>query len=96
MPQFINFIIYKSFFTYISVCGWNIRFGLIIIVVRDKIIYGIVRKKLAEFIAKLCRKGFIMRDNQSRLLNFLNNICDRKCFPASGYTQKRLMRKTIF
>ena len=95
MAKLIYFIIYWKFFFNISVRTCNICFRLIIVIIWNKIVYWIIRKKFSKFIAKLSCKGFIVSNNKSWSLNFFNNICHSKSLTASGNTQEHLCSKPI-
>ena len=83
MAQFIYFVVYRKVFFYIRVGLRNVRFGLIIIVVRNKIFNPVFREKFAQFVAKLRGERFVVRYNQSGALNVLNNVSHGKSFTAA-------------
>ena len=60
MAQLIYFIVYCRILFNISVAARYIRFGLVVVVIRNKILLRILGEKLAELTAKLCGKGFIV------------------------------------
>src|SRR3989338_2102859 len=88
VAKFINFIVYYPLFTYVSFGCWNIRFWLIVLVIRNKIVNCIVWKKFAKLITKLSGQSFVVRDDQRGLLDSLNDISDCKSFTGSSNTQK--------
>ena len=90
MAQLINFIIDRGILFDIGIRTWYIRFGLIIIIIADEILHRIFGEELLQLVIKLCRKGFIMRNDQSRLLDFLNDICHREGFARACYPQQSL------
>lgn len=53
-------------------------------------------KKLAELVRKLGRQGFIVGDDERRLLDLLNYVRDREGLSGAGHAQKGLMHKTAF
>ena len=50
-----------------------------------------MRKKFLEFLKKLGRQGFIVRNYQSRPLEFFYDRSDGKCFAGTRNAQKRLV-----
>ena len=59
MAQFINIVVDRGIFFDIGVRGRYVGFWLIVIVVTDKILHGIVGKKLSKFAVELSCKGLI-------------------------------------
>ena len=80
----------------IGICGRDIGLWLVIVVIGNKILYRVVRKKLAELGAKLCGQRFIVRQHQRRAVGVRNNIRHRKSFAAAGNAQHRLRRVPFF
>ncbi len=54
--QPVYFIVDGEIFLDKRICRWNVRFGLIIIVIGNKKLDGIIRKKLLELAEELCGK----------------------------------------
>ena len=68
----------------------DIRFGLIIIEVRDKILNGIFRKEIPKLSTQLSRQRLIMSQHQSRLLNDLNNPSHSHGLATAGNAKQSL------
>ena len=90
MAQLINFIIDRGILFDIGIRTWYIRFGLIIIIIADEILHRIFGEELLQLVIKLCRKGFIVCNDQGWLLDFLNDICHGKGFAGARNPQQSL------
>ena len=71
----------------VSIGGSNVGFGLVIIVIRNKIFDGIVGKKAFKLAIKLCGKGFVMAQNQNGAVELGNHVGNRKGFARASYAQ---------
>ena len=91
MTQLVYLIIYSRVLFNIAVCRWDISLRLIIIVIADKIFNGIMRKKLLEFRAELCRKYFVVRKNKRRAVHSCNDICHRKRLAGACNAEQSLL-----
>ena len=97
MAQLINFIIDRGILFDIGIRTGYIRLRLIIVIIADEILHRIFGEKLLQLVIKLCRKGFIVRNDQGRLLDFLNDICHgkgfaRTCNPQQGLEFQALLK----
>ena len=90
MTKSIYFFVYCSLFLDITISFRNISFWLIIIIIRNKIMNRILRKKFFKLKRKLSSKSFVMCNYKCWFLNFLNNICHCKCFSTSSNSPKSL------
>src|SRR3990167_8926089 len=96
MAQAVNFLVNGGLFFNVSVSLRNISFGLIVIVVRDKIMHGVFRKELLEFAVELGGQSFIMGNYQGGFLNFFYNAGHGKSFARAGYAQQSLVAVAVF
>ena len=90
-PQFLYLLINTQIFLNISPCGSYIGFGLIIIIIRDKILYSIIRKKFFKLHKKLSRQSFIMSQNNRWSLDILYQISNSKGLPRARYPKQSLI-----
>ena len=60
MTHFINLVINRGVFFNKCICLSQVGFGLVIIVIANKISYRVIREKSFKLIVKLSREGFIM------------------------------------
>ena len=54
------------------------------VIVRDEILYRIVWKEALKFATQLCSQGFVVGDDQRRLLNAFDELRHGKGFPGTG------------
>ena len=87
---FYLFVNVGVFFDVHVLCG-HVGFRLVVVVEADEVLHAVVREELFEFSVKLRRQGFVMRDNQSGLLEFVDDVCHDEGFAASRYAQQRLL-----
>jgi len=80
VPKLVNLVINHRLFFYICIRSRNISLRLVIIVIRNEIVNGIIRKKFPKFISELGSQGFIVGDDQCRQANPCNHICQSKGF----------------
>ena len=59
--QAINLVIYRRLFLDVSVRSWHVSFGLVVVVVRDEIFYGVFWKEGFEFLIELRRERLVVR-----------------------------------
>ena len=72
--QFVYLLIDAKVLFYIGIGTWNVCLRLIIIIIGDKVLYGIVREKGLEFSVKLGGQGLVMAKDQGGTLQFFNHI----------------------
>ena len=90
MAQAVDLIVDGAVFFNVGIGGRDICLGLIVVVVRHKILHRIVRKKLTELRAELGRQGFVVGQNQRGAVYPGNHVGHGKCFAATGYPQQGL------
>ena len=91
MTHFINLVIDRGVFFNKRICLSQVGFGLVIIVIADKIAYRVIGEKSFKLIVKLSREGFIMSQYQGWFLYPFDDIGDGKGFPRTCYSQKGLL-----
>ncbi len=52
IAEAVNFLVDLGFFFYVGVASWNIGFGLIVIIVRNKVVHRGIREKSVWSCAK--------------------------------------------
>ena len=65
----------------------DIGLGLIIVIVRDKILDGVVREKLFEFAIELGSQCFVVRHDNGGTLQGLHHVGHGERFARTGHTQ---------
>ena len=78
----------------------DVRFGLIIVVIGNKILDRVLGKEFPIFCIQLCGQGLIRGEDQSWSVRASDNIGNRESFPAPRGAQQYLMfiaaRKPLF
>ncbi len=69
---------------------------MIIIEITDEIFHGVVREKAFELGVELRSEGFIVRDNQGRLVDVFDRVGDCKGLAGAGHAEQRLMSRAGF
>ena len=95
VAQPVNLFVALRVFLNIHIILREIRFRLIIIEVRDKILHRVVREERLEFGIQLRNKRLVVRENQRRLLHALNHLRHRICFAGPGHAEQRLLRQAV-
>ena len=85
-PQLIQLFVDRKIFFNIGIADRHISFRLVIVVVRNKITYSILWKKLFEFPVKLRHQRLVVRKHQRGTLHILNDIGYSKGFSGSRNT----------
>src|SRR5438552_6716358 len=75
----------------VSVGAENVRFRLIIIEVADEIFDRVTREELFEFRVKLRRQRFVVRNDECRPVQLLDDVRYRESFSRTGDAEQRLM-----
>ncbi len=74
-----------------SIGGGDVGFGLVVIVIADKIFDGIVGKKAFEFAIELGGQRFVVGEDEGGALQLLDDIGHGKGFTGSGYAEQGLV-----
>ena len=78
---------------YISVGGWDVGLGLVVIVIGDEVLDGVVGEKLPEFAVQLGRQGLVMGQHQGRALDLLDDVGHGEGLARARDPQQRLERQ---
>src|SRR5208283_394890 len=90
MAHFVNGFVNGRVFCDICVALRDIGFGLVIIVIRDEILYCIFREKRSELTVELCRERFIGCYDEGRPLDLLNYVSHSEGLARPCYAQQGL------
>ena len=80
MAQALNFVVDGRVLFDIRVRVRDVRLGLIVVVVGDKILDGVLREKFTEFRTELRGKRFVVREHERRAVQLCNDVCHRERF----------------
>ena len=88
-------VVYGRILLDVDVRGGHVGFGLIVVVVGNKILHRITRKELLEFPIELGRQCLVWRHHQGGSLHALDDIGDSKSLARTSYSQQGLGVQTI-
>ena len=89
--QAVDFLVDLQVFFYVFVGGGNVGFGLIIVVVRHKIVHRVFGEKGFEFTIELGGKRFVVRQNERRFFRTLNNVRHSERLAGARHPEQRLV-----
>ncbi len=95
MAHLVYPVVYGGIFLNIGIRGRHVGFGLVIVVITDKILNSVMRKKRHELIVELRRQGLVVGDDQGSLLRRLDNIRDSKGLAGAGNPEECLMFQSV-
>ena len=75
MAQLVYLIINRRILFNVGVRGRDVGFGLVVVIVGDKIFHRILREIFLELAVELRGKGFVVGNDEGRLLDLLDYIC---------------------
>ena len=79
-----------------EIAGGNVGFRLVVVVVRNEILDGIFRKKLAEFRVKLRRQGLVRGQHQGRTPGTGDDVGHRIGLARAGHAKQGLEGEAVF
>lgn len=88
--ELVDFVVDGQVFFDIGIRRGEIGFGLVVIVVRDIILDGIVRKESLELTVELSRQGFVVAQDECRLVDVGNDVGDGKCLSGARNAKQSL------
>ena len=91
MPQAVDLIVDGRILFNISIGRCDIRFRLVIIVIRNKVFHPAVREERAQFTAELGGQRLVVGDHQRRHLDLLDHGSHGKCLPAACHAEQNLV-----
>ena len=90
MAELIYLVVYGKVLFYISIGACDISLRLIVIVLRYEKFHAIFGEELAEFVAKLCGEGFIVRDDERGAVDIFYNVRHSEGFARTRHAEKNL------
>ena len=90
MAQPLDLVVDRGVFLDVGVGVRDVRFGLIVVEVRDEILDRVVGKEIAELGAQLRGERLVVAEHQRRLLHELDDPRHRHRLAAAGHAQQRL------
>jgi hypothetical protein len=74
----------------VRVRGGNVRLGLVIVVVRDKVVDRVLGKEVLELPVELRGEGLVGSDDERRPVHLLDDIGDREGLAGAGDAEEHL------
>ena len=68
----------------------NVRFRLEVVVIADEVFHRVVREERLEFLIELGGERLVVREDERRLADILDDVCHRECLAGTGHAEKRL------
>ena len=69
----------------------NVGFGLVIVVIRNEILYRVLGEEIFELGIELRRQCFVVRHDQGGALKVLNDVGNGECLAGSRSPQQNLI-----
>ncbi len=91
MAEAINLLVHRRVFFDIGIGARNIGFGLVIVVIGDKILDRIIWEKGFHLSIKLSRQSFVMCQDKGRALQIFDDLGHGEGFTRTGNAQQNLV-----
>ncbi len=79
----------------VEVARRDVRFRLIVVVVRDEVLDGVVREELAEFGVELRGQRLVGREHERRAAGLRDDVRHRERLARAGDAEERLEREAV-
>ena len=95
VAQLIDLIVDRRILFNVGIRLGDVRLGLIEVVVADKVADVVVGEKRLELARELCGEGLVVRDDEGRTLNALDDLCHRVGLARARGSEQHLCRHTV-
>ena len=95
MAQLIDLIVDGRVLLDVGVRLRDVRLGLVVVVVADKVTDVVIGKEGLELARKLCREGLVVRDDERRALHAFDDLCHRIGLARPRRTEQHLRRHPV-
>ena len=95
MPQALNLFVNHRLLLDVSVSCRQVRFRLVEVVVGDEIMHGVLGEELPVLLGELGRQGLVVRDNQGRLADFVDDVGYGKGLARASHAKQGLMSQPL-
>ena len=89
--QLVEFVVDGRLLLDIDVAGRNVGFGLVVVVVGDEVLDRIVREEAFELVIKLRRQRLVVRQNERRTVDLVDELGHREGLAGAGDAQQHLV-----
>ena len=91
MAQAVDLLVDGGVLFDVGIGGGDVGLGLVIIVIRNKILHTAVGKEGLQLGAELGRQSFVVGDDQGRLLHLFDDGCHGEGLAGAGNAQQHLL-----
>ena len=91
VAQLVDFVVDGAVLFDIGIGLRNVRLGLIVVVIGDKVFYRVVGKEFLELAAELRRERFVMCEHKRRTLQTLNYVRHSERLARACYAEQSLL-----
>lgn len=88
MPQTFHVIVDGAVFFDVGIGLRDIRFRLVVVIVRNEVLDGVVRQHFPELVGQLCREGLVGCHDERRPLQALDEPGRRGRLTGTGGTEE--------
>src|SRR5690606_22839340 len=86
----VDRLVHRAFLLDVSVRPRHVGFGLVVVVVRDKILDRVVRKEARELAVELGSEDLVRREDEGRALQLLDHLGHREGLARTGDAEQDL------
>src|SRR5437660_7754255 len=90
MAEPVDLVVDRRVLLDVRVARWQVRLGLVVVVIGDEIFDPVLRKQLPELVGQLGGQRLVRSDDQRRLLDLLDRPRDGGALPGTGDAEQRL------
>ena len=91
MAQAVDLIVDRAVLFNVGIRRRDVCLGLVVIVIRHKILHRVLREELLELRAELCRKRLVVRQHQRGTVDVGDDVRHRERLARSGHAEQRLI-----
>ena len=92
-PHLLDVLVDRAVLLDVEVARRDVRFRLVVVVVRDEVLDGVVREELAELRVELRRERLVRREHERRPAGARNDVGHRVRLAGAGDAEQRLERR---
>ena len=87
----IDLLVDRRLLLDVRVCGRNVRFGLVVVVVADEVLHRVVGEEPAEFLKELGGERLVVRHHQRRPVHARDRLRHREGLSRAGHAEQHLV-----
>ena len=94
-PHLLDVLVDRRILLDEGIRGRHVGFRLVVIVVGDEVLHRVTRKKFLHLAVQLRRQRLVVRHDDRRALQPLNDVRSGEGFARAGYPEQGLMRQAV-